>query len=183
MALNVPLDEVRAAADRWRMIVNDLGEGGAPPGGLATTWPSAAATDAIHAGTVGATEAFQARISDTAAASDAAANTYHNREMLGAGDIGDLISAVTSPVEDVAGIVTGSMVAVNGVAIGTISQLSDAATSGTSNLINALAGPLGQVDNPRQVPLTPVLIDQLPEGFETPIPTDQPPEGFERAEE
>jgi hypothetical protein len=163
MDLNVTPDEVRAAADRWRMIVNDLGEGGgAPPVAAAMTWPSAAATDAVHAGAAGATEAFQTRISDTAAASAAAANTYQNREMVGAGEIKDIISAVTSPVADVAGVVTGSAGAVTGTLIGAVGQLSGAAAADTSNLVNTLTRALGHVGSPSQVP-----IDQPPEGVET----------------
>jgi hypothetical protein len=162
MQLNVDPDEVRAAADRWRMIVNDLGEGGAPPVGLAMTWPSAVATEAIHAETAAATEAFAARISDTAAASHAATNTYQNREMMGAGEIKDVLGAVTSSVSDVAGIAIGSAGAASGAVIGAVGQLSGAAASGTSNLVNALTGSLSHVGGPPQVP-----IDRPPEGFES----------------
>ena len=49
MAAVVQVDpnEVRAAASRWQMIGADLGAGGAPPVGLATSWPNAAATAGI----------------------------------------------------------------------------------------------------------------------------------------
>ena len=43
------------------MIGSDLGTGGAPPVGLATSWPSAAATAGIHGQAAAATEAFQAK--------------------------------------------------------------------------------------------------------------------------
>jgi hypothetical protein len=167
MQLNIDPDEVRAAADRWRMIVNDLGQGGAPPVAAAMTWPSAAATDGIHAEASAATEAFAARISDTAAASHAAANTYQSRETMGAGEIKGIISAVTSPVADAASVVTGSAGALSGAVIGTVGQLSGAAASGTSNLVNALTGALGHVGSTPQVPLMRVPIDQPPEGFES----------------
>jgi hypothetical protein len=60
--LHVDPDELRAAASRWQMIGADLGARGAPPVGLATSWPSAAATAGIHSQAAAATEAFQARI-------------------------------------------------------------------------------------------------------------------------
>jgi hypothetical protein len=161
MDLNVTPDEVRAAADRWRMIVNDLGECDAPPVGVAMTWPSAAATDAIHAEAATATEAFQGRISDTAAASNAAAKAYQNREAMGAGEIAGTISAVTSPVAEVAGIAAGSVGAVSSAVIGAIGQLSGAAALGTSSLVNTLAGTLGHVGGP------PVPINQSPNDFES----------------
>jgi hypothetical protein len=165
MQLNVDPNEVRAAADRWRMIVNDLGQGGAPPVGLEMTWPSAAATDGVHAEVATATEAFAARISDTAAASHAAANVYQNRETTGTGEIRDVLGAVTSTVSDVAGIATGSIGAFSGAVIGAVGQLSGAAASGTNILVHALTGALGHVGSPPQVPLMPVPIDQPPEGF------------------
>lgn len=157
MGLNVSPDEVRAAADRWRMIVNDLGECDAPPVDVAMTWPSAAATDAIHAEAATATEAFRGRISDTAAASNAAAKTYQNREAMGAGEIAGTISAVISPVAEVAGIAAGSV----GAVVGAVGQLGGAAALGTSSLVNALAGTLGHVGGP------PVPINQSPNEFET----------------
>lgn len=66
-ALRVDPNELRAAASRWQMIGADLDAGGAPPVGLAATWPSAAATAGIHGQAAAATEAFQARIEGTAA--------------------------------------------------------------------------------------------------------------------
>jgi hypothetical protein len=161
MDLNVAPADVRAAADRWRMIVNDLGEGGTPLVGQAMTWPSGAATDAIDAEAAGATEAFQARISETAAGSDAAANAHQNREIVGAADIKDIISAVASPAANVAGNVAGSMGAVSGAVIGTIAAL------GTSSLVNALAGSHGHVGSPPQTPPLPAPIEQPQEGFES----------------
>jgi hypothetical protein len=162
MQLNVDPDEVRAAADRWRVTVNDLNEGSAPPVAATMTWPSAAATDAIHAETAGATQAFAARISDTAAASHAVANLYENRETVGAGVIKDILGTVTSPVAHVAGIATGSAGAVTSAAIGAVGQLGGAAALGTSSLVNALTLSLSHVDGAHQVPS-----DQLPGGFES----------------
>jgi hypothetical protein len=161
MQLNVDPDEVRAAADRWRVTVNDLNEGGAPPVAAAMTWPSAAATDAIHAETAGATQAFVSRISDTAAASHAVANLYENREVVGAGEIKAVLGAVTSPVAHVAGIATGSVGAVSSAAIGAVGQLGGAAALGTSSLVNALTRSLSHVGG-------------VPE-----VPSDQPPGEFE----
>jgi hypothetical protein len=157
MGLNVSPDEVRAAADRWHMIVNDLGECDAPPVGVAMTWPSAAATDAIHAEAATATEAFRGRISDTAAASNAAANTYQSREATGAGEIAGTISAVISPVAEIAGIAAGSV----GAVVGAVGQLGGAAALGTSSLVNILAGTLGHVGGP------PAPINQSPNEFES----------------
>jgi hypothetical protein len=161
MQLNVDPDEVRAAADRWRMTVNDLNEGSTPPIAATMTWRSAAATDAIHAETAGATQAFAARISDTAAASHAVANLYENREVVGAGEIKAVLGAVTSPVAHVAGIATGSVGALSSAAIGAVGQLGGAAALGTSSLVNALTRSLSHVGG-------------VPE-----VPSDQPPGEFE----
>ena len=91
--LNVEPDELRAAASRWQMIGADLGAGGAPPVSLATTWPSAAATAGIHGQAAAATEAFQARIEGTAAASQVAANTFQTQDTkVGADTIKDVLS-------------------------------------------------------------------------------------------
>jgi cytoskeletal protein RodZ len=162
MQLNVDPDEVRAAADRWRMTVNDLNEGGAPPVALAMTWPSAAATDAIHAEAAGATQAFAARISDTAAASHAAANLYENRETVRADEIKAVLGAVTTPAAHVAGMATGSAGAVGNAVIGAVGQLGGAAALGASSLVNALTRSLGHAGGVPQVPS-----DQPPHGFES----------------
>ena len=78
--VQVDPDQLRAAASRWQMIGADLGAGGAPPVGLEMTWPSAAATAGIHGQAAAATEAFQARIEGTAAASQVAANTFQTQD-------------------------------------------------------------------------------------------------------
>jgi hypothetical protein len=88
------------------MIGADLGAGGAPPVGLATTWPSAAATAGIHGQAAAATEAFQARIEGTAAASQVAANTFQTQDTkVGADAIKDVLSTVSNMV----GMFSGSM--------------------------------------------------------------------------
>src|ERR1700756_644628 len=114
MAAVVQVDpnEVRAAASRWQMIGADLGGGGAPPVGLATTWPSAAATAGIHGQAAAATEAFQARIGDTAAASQGAANAFQTQDTkVGADTFKDVLSSVSSMI----GMFSGSMGSVNAV--------------------------------------------------------------------
>lgn len=161
MGLNVSPDEVRAAADRWRMIVNDLGECDAPPMNVEMSWPSAAATDAIHTEAATATEAFRGRISDTAAASDGAAKVYQHREATGAGEIAGTIGAVISPVVQVAGVAAGSLGAVSSAVVGTIGQLGGAAALGTSSLVNTVTGRLNHVDGP------PTPIDQSPNEYES----------------
>jgi hypothetical protein len=163
MQLDVSPDELRAAASRWHMIVSDLDEGDAPRVGLEMTWPSAAATDGIHAEAATATEAFQGRISDTAAASNNAADLYQSGEVIGAGEIKEVLGVVTSTVSDVAGIATGSVGALSGAVIGAVGQLGGAAASGTSSLVNAVSAALGHVGSSPQVP----LIDQPPNEFET----------------
>jgi hypothetical protein len=86
MATVVQVDpnEVRAAASRRQMIGADLGTRGAPSVRISTTWPSAAATAGIHGQAATATEAFQARIGDTAAASQLAANAFQTHGCGGA---------------------------------------------------------------------------------------------------
>jgi len=162
MQLNVDPDEVRAAADRWRVTVDDLNEGSTPPIAATMTWPSAAATDAIHAETAGATQAFAARIGDTAAASHAVANLYENREVVGADEIKALGAAVTTPVAQVAGMAAGSAGAVSSAAIGAVGQLGGAAALGTSSLASALTRSLNHAGGIPQVPS-----DQPPGEFES----------------
>src|SRR5271163_1220329 len=120
--LNVDPNEVRAAARRWQMIGADLVAGGAPPVSLATGWPSAAATAGIHGQAAAATEAFQARIGETAAVPSSAANAYQQHETLKASDIKDVMSLVTSPLHDVVGI-AGSIGSVSSSIGGTLGQL------------------------------------------------------------
>src|ERR1700685_4639424 len=97
--LNVEPDELRAAASRWQMIGADLGAGGAPPVSLATTRPSAPATPGIHGQAPAATEAFQARIEGTAAASQVAANTFQTQDTkVGADAFIDVLSSVSSMI-------------------------------------------------------------------------------------
>jgi hypothetical protein len=169
--LRVNPDELRAAATRWQMIGTDLDEGVAPKVNLAQTWPSAAATDGIHAQAAAATEAFQARIGDTAAASHGAANTYQNHEAtVGLGEFKDLIGAITSPISNLAGMVSGSIGSLNAVT-GMLGSVSSAAVSSSSSLVNNLTGVLSHAGSPPHTPPVPVSID-------TPAmqaPTDTPP--------
>jgi hypothetical protein len=95
--LNVDPDELRAAASRWQMIGADLGAGAAPPVSLETSWPSAAATAGIHGQAAAATEAFQTRIGDTAAASQGAASAFQTQDTkVGADAFKDVLSSVSS---------------------------------------------------------------------------------------
>jgi hypothetical protein len=110
--LNVDPNEVRAAASRWQMIGADLGARGAPAVGISTTWPSAAATAGIHGQAAAATEAFQARIGETAAASQGAANTFQTQDTkVGVDTFKDVLSSVSSMI----GMFSGSMGSVNAV--------------------------------------------------------------------
>ena len=112
MATVVQVDpnEVHAAASRWQMIGADLGARGAPSVGTSTNWPSAAATAGIHGQAATATEAFQARIEDTAAASQVAANTFQTQDTkVGADAFKDMLSSVSSMI----GMFSGSLGSVN----------------------------------------------------------------------
>jgi hypothetical protein len=169
--LRVNPDELRAAATRWQTIGSDLGEDGAPRVNLAQTWPSAAATDGIHAQAAAATEAFQARIGDTAAASHGAANTYQNHEAtVGVGEFKDLIGAITSPISNLAGMVSGSIGSLNAVT-GMLGSVSSAAVSSSSSLVNNLTGVLSHAGSPPHTPTVPVASDTPA----MPAPTDTPP--------
>jgi hypothetical protein len=165
--LHVDPDELRAAASRWQMIGADLGAGGAPPGGLAMTWPSAAAADGIRARAANATAAFQTRIGDTAAATHGAANVYQNHDAtMGVGEFKDLIGAITSPISNMAGLVSGSVGSLSAVT-GVLGQVSSAAVSTSTSLVNNLTGSLSHVGSPAHTPRVPVPIDQPPKGFGT----------------
>src|SRR5271154_3982870 len=109
--LNADTDELRAAASRWQMIGGDLGaSGGVPSVNLERSWPSAAATAGIHGQAAAATEAFQARIGDTAAASQGAANTFQTQDTkVGVDAVKDVLSSVSSMI----GMFSGSMGSVN----------------------------------------------------------------------
>jgi hypothetical protein len=188
--LNVDPNEVRAAASRWQMIGADLGTGGTPPVSLATTWPSAAATAGIHGQAAAATEAFQARIGDTAAASQGAANAYQTQDtQAGVDAVKDVLSSVSSMI----GMFSGSMGSFSA-ATSMLGQITSTAASTSTSLVNNLtgtlshagspthaastsgptgtapqSGPLGAapLSGPRESPMLPGPIDQPPKGFET----------------
>ena len=105
--VKVDPEELRAAASRWQMTGSDLGAGGsAPPVGVATTWPSAAATASVHGQAAAATQAFQARIADTAAATQAVAGTFQTQDTkVGADAFKDVLSSASSMI----GMFSGSM--------------------------------------------------------------------------
>jgi hypothetical protein len=149
--LNVDPNEVRAAASRWQMIGADLDTGGAPPVGLATNWPSAAATAGIHAQAAAATEAFQARIGDTAAASQGAANAYQTQDTkAGVDAVKDVLSSVSSMI----GIFSGSMGSANAVT-SALGQLTTTAVSTSASLVNNLTGTLSHAGSPTHTAATP----------------------------
>jgi hypothetical protein len=181
--LNVDPDALRAAASRWQMIGTDLGEDAAPPVNLEMTWPSAAATDSIHAGAATATQAFQARISETAAASNHAASAYQDHDTVGVGDVKDVMELLTSPVKDMVGIVTplGSL----GASVtGVLGQLGGTLASGTSSVVNALSGSVSHVGSHPQtaaMPLPPqtAAMPLPPQTAAMPLPIDQLHKRFE----
>jgi hypothetical protein len=180
-------DEVRAAAGRWQMIGSDLGAGGAPPVGFATTWPSAAATNGIHAQAAAATEAFQARIGDTAAASQGAANAFQTQDTkVGADAFKDVLSSVSSMI----GMFSGSMGSVNA-ATSMLGQLTSTAVSTSTSLVNNVTGTLSHAGSPTHTASTPEHADTAPRSGPIgtaplsgptnspmlPGPIDQPPKG------
>ena len=153
MAAVVQVDpnEVRAAASRWQMIGADLSAGGAPPVSLATSWPSAAATAGIHGQAAAATEAFQARIGDTASASQGAANAYQTQDTKAGGDaFKDVLSSVSSMI----GMFSGSMGSVNAVT-SMLGQLTSTAVSTPTSLVNNLTGTLSHAGSPTHTAATP----------------------------
>jgi hypothetical protein len=187
--LAVEPEDVRAAASRWRSIGANLGQASAPPVALTKSWPSAAATNDIHAQTAVATGAFQTRIDNTATASTNAANTFQNHETVKAGEIKDVMSLVTSPLHDVIGI-AGSMGSVGSTIAGTVAQLGGQAVSVSTNLANTLTSALNHpggsahtlsapmdhaltVDSQSQSAPPPQAEHRDNPG--APAPTDQPP--------
>jgi hypothetical protein len=181
--LKVDPNELRAAASRWQMIGSDLGAGGAPPVGVATIWPSATATAGIHGQAAAATEAFQARIGDTAAASHGAANAYQTQDTKAGVDA---VKDVLGTVSNMIGMFSGSMGGLSA-ATSMLGQVTSAAVSTSSSLVNNLTGTLSHVGSPSHTPPmpgpTPGPTDTPPVPVTTtappvPAPIDQPPKQF-----
>ena len=179
--LTVEPDELRAAASRWQTISAALADGGSPPVALERSWPSAAATNNIHAQSAAATGAFQTRIAGNAATSNNSANAFQTHESMKAGDIKDVVSLVTSPLHDVVGI-AGSLGSVGSSIAGTLAQLGGQAVSTTSNIANTLTSALSHTGGSPQTPAAPALADHgvshevasSPQTPTTPGPTDRP---------
>jgi hypothetical protein len=180
--LTVEPDELRAAASRWRTISAALADGGSPPVALERSWPSAAATDNIHAQSAAATGAFQTRIAGNAATSNNSANAFQTHEAMKAGDIKDVMSLVTSPLHDVISI-AGSLGSTGSSIAGTVAQLGGQAVSVSSNIANTLTSALSHTGGSPQTPAGPVLADHglshevasSPQTSTTPAPpTDRP---------
>lgn len=187
--VQVDPDQLRAAASRWQMIGADLSAGGAPPVSLATSWPSAAATAGIHGQAAAATEAFQARIGDTAAASQGAANTFQTQDTkVGVDAVKDVLSSVSSMI----GMFSGSMGSVNA-ATSMLGQLTSTGVSTSTSLVNNLTGTLSHTGSPTHTASTPGPTDTAPRSGPIgtaplagpinsptlPVPIDQLPKGFE----
>ena len=189
--LAVEPEDVHAAASRWRSIGANLGQSSAPPVALTKSWPSAAATNDIHAQAAAATGAFQTRIDSTATASTNAANTFQTHETVKAGEIKDVMSLVTSPLHDVIGI-AGSMGSVGSTIAGTVAQLGGQAVSVSTNLANTLTSALNHSGGSAHTLSAPTPMDHAltvdsqsqsgpPAQAEhhnnpvAPAPTDQPP--------
>jgi hypothetical protein len=145
-------NELRAAASRWQMIGADLGAGGgAPPVGLSTSWPSAAATAGIHGQATAATAAFQARIGDTASAPQSGASAFEVQDAkVGVDAFKDALSSVSSMI----GMFSGAISSVNS-ATSVLGQLTSTAVSTSSGLVNNLTGTLSHAGAPTQVASTP----------------------------
>ncbi len=169
--LSVEPEALLAAASRWQLISAGLSEGSIPPISLAKSWPSAAATNSIHARAAAATGSFQTRIASNAAASNKAANVFQSHETMKAGDIKDVMSLVTSPLHDVIGM-TGSLGSVSSSIAGTIGQLGGQAVSVTTNLTSTLTGALSHGGDPPQPASTPSLTDH-PENSSPSAPDGQ----------
>jgi hypothetical protein len=180
-------NEVRAAASRWQMIGADLGAGAAPRVGLATSWPSAAATAGIHGQAAAATAAFQTRIGETAAASQGAASTFQTQDTkVGADAFKDVLSSVSSMI----GTFSGSMGSVNAVT-SMLGQLTSTAASTSTSLVNNLTGTVSHAGSPTHTVATPEPADHAPQSGPPgaaplsgpthsptpPGPIDQPPKG------
>jgi hypothetical protein len=178
--LTVEPDALRAAASHWQMISAGLADGSAPPVALEKSWPSAAATDNIHAQSAAATGAFQARIDGNAAKSNSSANAFQAHETMKAGDIKDAMSLITSPLHDVIGI-AGSLGSTSSSIAGTVAQLGGQAVSVSSNLANTLTSALGHSGGSPQSPVGSAPLDHesshvagSPQTPTTPAPTDRP---------
>jgi hypothetical protein len=176
--LSIEPEALRAAASRWQLIGAGLGESSAPPVRLAMSWPSAAATNSIHARAAAATGTFQTRIEGNAAASNKAANAFQNHETVKAGDIKDVMSLVTSPLHDVIGI-AGSVGSVSSSIAGTIGQLGGQAVSVTSNLASTLTSALSHAGSSPQSLSMPIdhelsHVGSQPQPASIPSPTDHP---------
>jgi hypothetical protein len=186
--VQVDPDQLRAAASRWQMIGADLGAGGAPSVGISTAWPSAAATAGIHGQAAAATEAFQARIGGTAAASQGAANAFQTQDTkVGADAFKDVLSSVSSMI----GMFSGSMGSVNAVT-SMLGQLTSTGVSTSTSLVNNLTGTLSHSGSPTHTAPTPEHIDTAPQSGPIgtaplsgptnspmlPGPNGQPPRGF-----
>jgi hypothetical protein len=180
-------DEVRAAASRWQMIGADLGAGGAPSVGLATSWPSAAATAGIHGQAAAATEALQTRIQGTAAASHGATSGFQAQDTKVGGDaFKDVLSAVSSMI----GMFSGSAGSISAVT-STLGQLTSTGVSTSTSLVNNLTGTLSHGGSPTHAAAPPGPTDPAPQSVPVgaappsgptqspapPGPIDQPPKG------
>jgi hypothetical protein len=178
--LTVEPNELRAAASRWQTISAALADGSAPPVALERSWPTALATDNIHAQSLAATGAFQGRIAGNAATSNNSANAFQTHESMKAGDIKDVMSLITSPMHDVISI-AGSLGSTGSSIAGTVAQLGGQAVSVSSNIANTLTSALTHGAGTPQAPALPALADhgashvasatQTPT---TPGPTDRP---------
>ncbi len=180
-------NEVAAAASRWQTIGADLGAGAAPPVGISTAWPSAAATAGIHGQTAAATQAFQTRIGETAAASQSATSTFQTQDTKVGGDaFKDVLSSVSSMI----GMFSGSAGSVNA-ATSMLGQLTSTAVSTSTSLVNNLTGTLSHAGSPTYAPPTLEHTDAAPQSGPLgaaplsgpthsptpPGPIDQPPKG------
>lgn len=153
--LSIDPEELRAAASRWQLISTGLGEGAPPPVGLMKSWPTAAATNSIHARAAAVTGSFQTRIAGNAAASTKAANAFQSHETGKASDIKDVMSLATSPLHDVIGI-AGSLGSVSSSIAGTVGQLGGQAVSMTTNLTSTLTSALGHTGGSPQIASMPI---------------------------
>jgi hypothetical protein len=152
-------DEMRTTAAGWQALGDGLGAGnGAPPIGLSSDWPSAAATNGIHGQAAAATAGFQARINGSAAASTNAANAFGAHEGVKASDIKDVMSLATSPLHDVIGM-AGSLGSVSSSIGGTLGQLGGQAVSITTNLTSTLTSALSHAGGSLQNASIPMPTD------------------------
>jgi hypothetical protein len=186
--LKVDPDTLRAAATRWQMASADLGGGTAPPIRVDMAWPSTAATVGIHGKAATATQAFQARIDETAAASHSGANAFHTQDTKGAADaFKDVLSSISSMI----GMFSGSMGSVSA-ATSMLSQLTSTAVSTSTSLVNNLTGMLSHAGGPTHTATAPEHADTAPQSQPVgaarlpnptrsptaPGPIEQQPKGF-----